>query len=292
VSTISEAGVYDLTSTAYHGDPVEGGSLSSTGARRLLPPSAPALFKHWRDNGQEPRNAFDIGHAVHKQVLGVGEPIQIVEFDSYNTKAARAARDEAHAAKRIPLLQWEAENVNSMVLAVHQHPVAGPLFAREGPVEQTLVWRDRLTGVWLRAMLDKQIPGQRLVVVDLKTCKSAEPAAISSSVASYGYHQQGDFYLSGIRALNLHGGVEPAFVLVFVEKNPPCLVTVVQLDPHALMWGGRLNRKAIDTYHRCVTSGEWPGYATEVISIDLPYWTTRQLEDAHARGDFDEGNAA
>lgn len=39
--TITEPGVYDLPAEVYHADPVEGGSLSSTGARKLLPPSCP-----------------------------------------------------------------------------------------------------------------------------------------------------------------------------------------------------------------------------------------------------------
>ena len=43
-----ELGVYDLPAAAYHRDPVEGGSLSASGAKKLMPPSCPALFKAWR----------------------------------------------------------------------------------------------------------------------------------------------------------------------------------------------------------------------------------------------------
>ena len=286
--SLTEPGVYDLPAAVYHSDPVQGGSLSSTGARKLLPPSCPALFKHWQDNPQPHRNEFDLGHATHSDVLGVGEPVTVIHAANYNTKAAREARDAAYAAGHVPLLITEAEQVKAMGDAVRQHPVAGPLFGREGPVEQTLVWRDPTTGVWCRAMLDKQITaGQRLIVADLKTCQKADPEAIAKSVASYGYHQQGAFYLTGIKALGLHRGVEPAFVLAFVEKAPPHLVTVVQLDPNALMWGERLNRKAIATYAHCTATDTWPGYVDGVVSVDLPYWATRQLEDAEARGEFE-----
>lgn len=289
---LTQSGVYDLPASTYHADPVQGGSLSSTGARKLLPPSCPALFKHYLDNGQEPRKEFDFGHAAHKRVLGAGEETVVIagtgkDENAWRTKADEEAVAAVRAAGKTPITPRDAQAVDKMAAAVRKHPVAGPLFQREGPVEQTLVWRDPITGVMCRAMLDKQIPGQRLIVADLKTAKSAEPESIAKSVASYGYHQQGAFYLAGVKALGLDHGVEPAFVLVFVEKTEPYLVTVVQLDPTALLWGERLNRKAIGIYARCTRTDTWPGYADGVISVELPYWTTRQLEDAEARGEFD-----
>lgn len=294
--TITDPGVYELTAEDYHRDPVVGGSLSSTGARRIL--DAPAKFRYYQDHPQPPKRAFDLGHAVHAEVLGVGAPVHVIDADSYSKKATQAERDEAYEAGEVPLLVTEWVRVVDAGVAVRRHPVAGPLFARKGPCEQVLVWQDKRSGVMCRAMLDKQIPGPRLIVADLKTTNSAVPDAVAKSVFSYGYHQQGPFYLDGIRALGLHGGTEPAFVLVFVETTPPHLITVAQLDPNALMWGERLNRKAIDTYAHCKTTGVWPGYVgkvgerdvltdTGVISVDLPYWATRQLEDAHARGDLD-----
>jgi len=292
--TITDPGIYQLTAEEYHADPVEGGSLSSTGARMLTPPRAPARFHYYRSHPRPPKQAFDFGHAVHADVLGVGGEVVVLEFDNYNTKAAQLQRDEAYAAGQVPMLAPEMDRVRAAAQAVRAHPVAGPLFARPGPVEQTLVWRDPITRVMCRAMLDKQIPGARLIVVDLKTGKSAEPGAVSKAIATYGYHQQGDFYLTGAKFLGLHNGVEPAFVLVFVEVLPPHLVTVAQLDPNALLWGHRLNRQAIDIYHHCTTTNRWPSYADDsVVSVDLPYWATRQLEDALARGDFEtEGNVA
>lgn len=291
---LTEPGVYQLTAEEYHRDPVVGGSLSSTGARMLTPPRAPARFDYYRTHRRPEKRAFDFGHAVHSEVLGVGGEVVVLEFDNYNKNDARQQRDEAYAAGLVPLLAPEMERVKAATQAVRDHPVAGRLFARPGPVEQTLVWRDPLTGVMCRAMLDKQIPGARLIVVDLKTTQSAEPGAVSKTVATYGYHQQGDFYLTGAETLGLHNGTEPAFVLVFVEVLPPHLVTVAQLDPNALVWGHRLNRQAIDIYCHCTATDRWPSYADDtVISVDLPYWTVRQLEDALVRGDFEtEGNVA
>jgi hypothetical protein len=65
--TITGPGVYDqVPEHVYHADPIPGGSLSSSGARKLLAPSCPALFKHDQDNPQPHKKTFDIGTAAHK----------------------------------------------------------------------------------------------------------------------------------------------------------------------------------------------------------------------------------
>jgi hypothetical protein len=286
---ITQPGVYEMPAHIYHSDPVAGGSLSSTGARRLLPPSCPALFKYYANNGQPPKREFDFGHVVHSEILGVGEPVDVIEADSYRTKAAKEQRDAAYAAGRVPVLEHEYEAVRRVVDAVRNHPVAGPLLDRDGPVEQVLVWQDPETGVMCRAMLDKQVTdGPRLIAVDLKSAASAEPTSVSKSVHSYGYNQQADWYNAGLKALGLHGGVEPAFVFVVVEKTPPHLVTVTYLDDDALTWGARLNGRALSLYRHCTATDHWPGYgADQLIKTSLPPWAIRQHENAWERGDYD-----
>lgn len=295
--SLTEPGVYDLPPAVYHRDPVQGGSLSSSGARKLLPPSCPALFKQYIDHGQAPRQEFDLGHAAHALVLGAGEPIVVIDADDYKTKDARALRDAAYADGRIPLLAADNQIVTEMATAIREHPVAGALFAPgNGMPEQTLIWPDREFGVWRRAMLDwlpNRREGQRLIVADYKTTRSAEPRAISKALDSYGYAQQAAWYLEAVKALGLAGRIEPAFVFVFQEKTPPYLVTVAQPDPDALTWGDRLNRKAIHTYRTCTRTGHWPGYADDVISVGLPAWAVRRHEDAYLAGEYDtEGTTA
>ena len=62
---LTEPGQYGgVTPEVYHADPVFGGSLSSSGARALLPPSCPALFRHKQLHGEPPKAEFDFGHAA------------------------------------------------------------------------------------------------------------------------------------------------------------------------------------------------------------------------------------
>jgi hypothetical protein len=286
---IDQPGIYDIPAEEYHSDPVTGGSLSSTGARKLLPPSCPALFRHWADEGQEYKAVFDLGHAAHAEVLGVGAPLAVVDADDWRTKAAKQQRDTAYAAGATPLLSNDYEQVQAMATALRQHPVAGSLFTPgTGCAEKTLIWRDREFGVWRRAMLDWfTVRGGRFIVVDYKSCRSAEPGYLSKTLYDFGYYQQDPYYRDGAEAVGLAEADEAAFVFVFQEKTPPYLITIVQADPEAVEWGRRRNRKALDTYRMCTETGQWPGYGDAVLSLSLPRYATYQLDAAHARGDYD-----
>lgn len=273
---VTEPGVYDMPEHTYLADPVPGGSLSFSGAKALLPPSCPALHKHQRDHGRPPKTAFDFGHSVHSLVLGVGEPLVVVDADDWRSKTAREQRDAAYAAGHTPLLAADYERAQTAAKAVSEHHIAGELFAT-GVGEQSLFWTDERHGVWRRARLDWQtFRGDRLIVVDLKTCQSAEPGAIAKTVWQYRYHQQHAWYLGGARALGLHD--DPAFLFVFVEVSPPHLVTVCELDGRAVAAGDAANQRALALYAECAATDTWPSYTTDIPLISLPPWALTDLE--------------
>lgn len=291
-TVIAEAGVYDgVPAEDYHADPVPGGSLSSTGARLLMPPNCPAKYRWYADNPPESTRVFDFGHAAHKRVTGAGPDIVVVDAANWRTKAARSAQADARAEGKVPLLAAEHDEVLEMEAAVRAHPIAGPLFVPEtGAAERTLVWQDPDTGVWCRARYDwmrHRGEGRRLIVADYKTAKSADPTAVARAMNDHGYERQADWYLAGARVLDLTGDLEPVFVLVVQEKEPPYLVTVAQPNGFALRYAGLANRKAIDIYRQCTETGVWPGYADDVIDLALPAYAEIQYQAAFERGDFD-----
>lgn len=291
LALIDEPGIYDLPYGAYHGDPVKGGSLSSSGARKLLPPSCPAKFKLWVDEGQAPSREFDIGHAAHKLVLGAGPELVVIDANDYRTNAAKQQRDDAHAAGSVPLLEHEFEKVAAMAAKLKQHPVASALLdSARGKAEQSIVWRDDEFGVWRRALLDHlpfPVEGRRLIVADYKTTNSGAPGDVPKAMHSYGYHQQLDWYLSGVKALGLHGDRDPAAVLIFQEKTKPYLVSIFQPNQPAMDIARTRNRKALDIYRHCVETGDWPGYGNDVMPLSLPGWAEWEHFDAEERGDYD-----
>lgn len=289
---VTQPGVYDLPVEAYHADPVPGGSLSSSGARRLLPPSCPALYRHWVDTGQaETSTAMDVGTAAHLEVLGTGPELVVVDAKDWRTKAAKEAAAEARARGAVPLLAHQYATVQEMAAALREHPIAARLLdPAHGRTEQTLVWFDLEFGVWRRALLDylpHPHPRRRLIVPDYKTCDSAAPDAISRAIERYGYHQQADWYLAGVEALGLASDGPPAVVLIFQETTRPYLVTVVVPDREAMEIARTRNRKALDIYRQCVASGHWPGYADDVLPVGLPTWAVYQHTDAVNAGEFD-----
>lgn len=273
---ITEPGVYSLPEDKYHRDPVPGGSLSQSGAKRLL--ECPAKYLHEIGQPRTPTAAMEFGTAVHKLVFGVGQDVTVVDADDWRTKAAKEAAASAREAGKVPLLSAAYEEALTIAGAVLAHPIAGKLFdPAHGDPEQSLFWIDPWTEVWMRARLDwlpRWNPDRRMIPADLKTCDNASPAAVAKAVAGYGYHLQAAHYTDGIRALNLDPG--PAFVFVFVEKTPPYLVTVAQLDERAIDAGRMLMARAAEMFRDCRESGIWPGYdgTEDIITVSLPPWAT------------------
>lgn len=263
--------VSDMPEAEYHAHP----ALSSSGAKKLLPPSCPAIY-HWeRDHGQAPRQEFDFGHAAHAVVLGVGAPVAVADFSDYRTKAAQAWRDEVRAAGRVPLLVGEAMQVTDMATALREHPIASALLdGSRGSAEQSIFWGDARHGIARRARLDwlPDSDGGRLILADFKTTISAEPGAIRKAVANYGYHCQASWYIDAVRALGVAEDV--AFVFIFQAKTPPYLVTVAELDAQALRVGAALNDRAMSVFADCTANDTWPGYSDDVELVSLPPWAT------------------
>jgi hypothetical protein len=271
---VTEPGIYQMTADQYHADPVPGGSLSSSGARKILDRS-PAVYRYERDHGQPPKRVFDLGHAAHRLVLGEGADIREIKHPDYKTKAAQAERDIARYDGETPLLTKEYEQVKAMAAAIRQHPIAGPLFAPgEGVAEQALFWTDGPSGITRRALFDwtkHRRPGSRLILTDYKTTTDASLGAIARTVAAYGYHQQAAWYIDGAIALDL-GDEDTEMVFVFQEKTPPYLVTVLQLPRDDIRRGRQKNRRAIETYAECTETGVWPGHHDGVAIVSLPPW--------------------
>lgn len=270
-----------MSAEDYHADR---GSVSSSGLRALLAPGCPAQFKHDRDNPPPPKREFNLGHAVHGEVLGEGPEIDALPFDSYLTKAAKEARDEAREMGVVPLLRHEWAQVQAMAETIRQHPVAGPLFEPgTGVAERSLYWTDPATGVRCRVRPDwlKDRGEGRLIVVDLKTAKAVDPAALQRAVYDHGYHAQAAFYLDGVKALGLHGDQEPAFVFVFQSKTAPYLVHLVELDLPALTLGAARNERALRTYAECERTGIWHGFNDRITYLPLPPWAEKKDQEEY-----------
>lgn len=271
---VTEPGVHDMSNEDYHADPVPGGSLSNSGAKLLLPPSCPAKYRYQRDHPPKPKREFEIGHAAHKLVLGVGAELVLVDRDRWDTNAVKAEIEEIRDRAAIPLKRAEYEMVQGMAAALRRHPVAAALFNPDhGEPEQSLFWVDPATAVWCRARLDwlPRPHAGRMVVADYKTCDDAGLESVARDVYRYGYYRQGPWYLDGVQALGL-ADEDAACVFVCQEKDPPYLVNIVESDALAVRAGHARNRQARELYRECAANDVWPGYSDDIEPVSLPGW--------------------
>jgi len=268
---VTGPGIYDgLDESAYHEDaslaPSLGRSLSSTGAKTIL--DCPARFAWERDHPVH-KAEYDLGSAVHAFILGVGdEQIVEVKADSWRGKAAQDERKAAHAARKSPLLTETVQQARDIAAAALADPIVAGILS-EGAAEQSLYWIDEQTSVTCRGRVDWLHPR---AIVDVKTARKygARPSSISKACADYGYAQQADFYRRGVYATT---GRWLPFLHVFVEVEPPYLVTVGQLGDDDLDIGARLNDQALALYAACESAGDWPAYSHgQIVPISLPRW--------------------
>ncbi len=270
-------GVHQISADEYHADRT---SLSSTGARKLLPPSCPAKFKWDLDHEPPPRKTFEIGTAAHKMVLGEGPELVLVDAVRWDSTAVKAEVAAIRAEGGVPLKPAEMDAVQAMAKALREHPLAAALFDPErGRPEQSLFWRDKATGVNCRSRLDwlPETDGGRILVADYKSAVNASTDAFERAVKDYRYDQQDEMYSDGIRQLGIAEDVQ--FLFVVQEKTPPYLINVIQLSPMWLLMAEDRNKRAREIYKHCTETGNWPGYSTDVEIVSPPAW----LETEHER---------
>ncbi len=277
---ITEPGVYDIDETRYHADP----ALSSSGARTLLA-TCPAKFRWQMTNPSPPNTNFDFGHVAHKLVLGRGGIVKVIGAKDFRTKIAQTERDQAYADNKIPILIADFERAQWMEDAIRKHPYAGDLF-KNGSGEQSLFWRDAESGVMCRARPDWLPAPGSAIFADYKTCASADPDFLQRQIANFGYHRQAAWYMDGIQMLKLCDN--PRFLFVFQEKDPPHLITVIELTLEDIDRAAVENRKARAVFANCQAKNDWPGYTDDkVLSLGLPYWARSRHDDNAIMGVYE-----
>ncbi|MBB3956872.1 PD-(D/E)XK nuclease-like domain-containing protein [Novosphingobium sediminicola] len=294
---ITTPGAYpDIPAEDYHGnlDLLPGPSLSSSGAKLLL---AKSPFHFWHAS---PMNAhrvevqkahFNFGKAAHDMILLPGRWNEFYHVlpEGFTRAASKkfaleiAEADAAQESGMVVLSFDQAETVKQVAAAIRKNDLAVATLTN-GVTEETLVWQDPQTGVWLRARPDfrpNSILTKRAVMVvsDLKFVAEshASPKGFERAIENFGYHQSAAFYMDGIKAI--YGHYPTHWVHVVIERDAPHCVALYELPGEDIERGRVLNRRAINLFDRCLQSGKWPGYADDPKQVGLPIWARMRIDD-------------
>jgi hypothetical protein len=280
----------DVPMEVYHGDCCEGPSVSASNLITMEQECpARAWWESYRNPDREDKDTPSLffGRVLHTLLLEgqevFDERYRIQPKDlSLSTKDGLAFKKECEKAGLEIVKQEIFEKARAMVRALQANPLAARALS-DGRSEQTLIWKDEPTGLWLKARPDFLPKGMR-AVPNYKTADSAKPDEFRKSAFNLGYHQAAALMLDGLKAVL--DWDRPHHFWIAQEKTEPFVVTLCTMRDEDLQWGRLLNRRALDLWARCIERNEWPGYAEGVVQIGMEPWRDKALEERHAAGEF------
>lgn len=262
-------GVFDVSAERYHGDVCVGPSISSTGLRRIYHKSP---LHYWDSSLYNPNaeetsvekaeaKAFRIGRAAHTLMLephlfGLTMVARPEIFADWKTQASRKWRAEKQASGLTVLEPAEMQEIAGIARALKAHPLYRDGIL-EGDIEKSIIWKDKATGVWIKARPDV-IPRGTNVLSDLKTTNDASTDALAKKVFRLGYDMQ--MALGGIGMETVLGRVVDEYVLIAVESTRPHAITIRPIPDAEIGRARSMLRYAVNKFAECISSGEWPSF--------------------------------
>lgn len=241
----------------------------------IAPPRTPAHYRAKVDGliKDEQTPAMRLGQMIHRAMLEPdtvkGAWVVKPEGMNFATKDGK----EWKAAQTLPIItQEEADTITGMRDSVHAHPAVKRVLANART--EVSLFANGEDGVLRKARIDA-LPESGNVIVDIKSCQSADADLMAKSVVSYRYDVQAAYYLDICKLLGID---KSEFLFVCVEKQPPYAVAVYALDQDAIEWGRKQYRADLALLKRCEAEDHWPAFTQDITTLALPAWAQRQAE--------------
>lgn len=296
---ISAKGAYPgIDMKVYHGaaNLLPGPSLSSSGAKTILEQSPQHFWWASPMNPARPPESdephFSVGKAAHDLLLLGGDwrtryHVLPEGFAWNKTKMMLEEIEAAAHAKKAGKTLIKADDMKLVERIADR--ISSSADARNallrGKSEVTLVWRDELTGVWLRARPDflpqSCIDGADVrIVSDLKfmAASHCSPRGFAKAIDNFGYHLSAAWYSEGIR--QIYGKAPTHFLFIVIEKEEPHTVSTYWLENEDILRGHSMMRQAINLFAECLKRDEWPGYTTRPTPIGLPIYARMRVDES------------
>lgn len=272
-------GIVNETNAEYHGYQ---GAISKSRLSKMA--VCPAYFKWCEENPQEPTEDLIFGQAFHKVILEPNdfdkEFIVAPPFDR-RTKAGKEAYEAfiATVGDRQVITQEQYETILQMKEAVLSNKYAVALL--QGEHEKSMYAIDELTGENIKTRPDNyRMVGDRLVITDLKSCRSALTEDFMRDVIKYLYDLQAFMYCNNASKLLNIPMEKIDFVFIPIEKKPPYLINILQADQFVLERGEALFREYVGTLKECKETGEWWGLNGKygiINNLSLPSYLLKEV---------------
>ena len=238
----------------------------------------PSYFKWCEDNPQEPTEDMILGSAFHKIVLepqDFDKEFIVMPNVDRRTKEGKTIYAEfiINAEGKQVITQEQYDTICGMRDSILSNKYAKVLI--NGNIEQSFYFNDDLTGEYCKCRPDiwRKLKDDSIVLVDLKSTKSALTNDFIRDVVKYGYDLQDFHYTNGVsKVLNIPKD-KISFIFIAVEKKPPYLCNILQADEFILQRGEALFREYIGTLHECKETNNFWGLngAYDVINnLSLP----------------------
>jgi exodeoxyribonuclease VIII len=262
-----EPGIYfNMSNDEYHSNI----DFLSKGNADLLG-KAPALYLQKIKEGDKKTKALFQGRAIHTFCL---EPHKVERIyyrlpKNHNGKTKVGKERVARILENgfIPLSDEEWQQFSDMSDSVNSHKYASALLSG-AIIESSVFWTDFLTNCPCKCRPDILHHTYR-VLADLKSAIDASEDGFSRAIANFKYYTQAAHYLDGVQTLFPE---ITRFLFIAVEKTPPYLVAVYELDERSITIGRRQITETYRTFMDCKQSGIYPGYEETINVISLPRW--------------------
>lgn len=186
---------------------------------------------HRLNDDHKPTDAMKFGTAFHAYLLGTSDVVSLPEGESFRSKDNQKWRDEQLEAGNIIVSYNDMQLLKRMKEGIEQTSLMPEYpdymeIIEQGTKEQCIEWKDRQTGLMLKAKPDL-IPGGTDYLVDLKTAQKADAESFAKEVINYGYHIQTVFYRAAVAACKPdafdRGSKAPSTMQFWVfEKSDAC----------------------------------------------------------------------
>lgn len=186
---------------------------------------------HRLNDDHKPTDAMKFGTAFHAYLLGTSDVVSLPEGESFRSKDNQKWRDEQLEAGNIIVSYNDMQLLKRMKEGIEQTSLMPEYpdymeIIEQGTKEQCIEWKDRQTGLMLKAKPDL-IPAGTDYLVDLKTAQKADAESFAKEVINYGYHIQTVFYRAAVAACKSdafdRGSKAPSTMQFWVfEKSDAC----------------------------------------------------------------------